>query len=787
MGSACDQHPRRRRARVGHPEAGPRPHPAAVGRGARARRRAASRGRAPAGPAARARRPRHGQDHDPRRGDGRAAAGTRPRCAPTRCSASPSAAEQQASGASASRPVSAAGSSPPSPRSTRSPTRSCGRRPTPRRSPSRCACCRAPSRRYACASSSRAPCPTAASPGPPTSPPRSARAVSPPRCAPSWPRRARLGLDPWDLEALAAHAGSVGPAWKAVGEFLGDYLDVLDAEGVTDYTEVVHRAGLLAHDPEVQAQLRSQYSVVLVDEFQDTDPAQVRLLQGLVGPSTSFVVVGDPDQSIYAFRGADIGGILGFRETFRASDGSGSPVIVLRRTRRFGPVLREAAARVLRTTSLAPLPATIVYDHRHPVCEAPAYGEGSLEVRTYDSEHAEAAHVADHLRRAHLEHGVPWSDMAVLVRSGRRSIPTLRRALLSAGVPVEVASDEVPLHDEPALAPLLTLLRVAVDLGQPQGPPDVGAVDDDTVHTLLLSPLGDADPADVRRLGGVLRRLARETDPDQRPAPSGELLRRLLVDLVADPATVLPVQQSATGRDARARHAQDRRRARRPAAARGARRDGAAGQRRGGALDGVVGRLERPRRVGMAAAPRAGGPARWRRRTSRRLRPRRGPRAVRRGRAGRGPLRRAPRRRQLPGRARLPGDPGRHARRARHPRARRPPAHRAPREGTAVAARRGARRAGRRVARPPSPWLAPAGRPSRAHRARRGRTARGAARGGASSLLRRLHAGAGVARRLGGALEPRRRPAALALPRRARSAGTTPWATWSAAPRGRSR
>ncbi|MFC6237509.1 ATP-dependent helicase [Longivirga aurantiaca] len=366
-----------------------------------------------------------------------------------------------------------------------------------------------------------------------------------------------LGLDPWDLEALAAHAGSVGPAWKAVGEFLGDYLDVLDAEGVTDYTEVVHRAGLLAHDPDVQARLRAQYSVVLVDEFQDTDPAQVRLLQGLVGPSTSFVVVGDPDQSIYAFRGADIGGILGFRETFRAPDGSDAPVIVLRRTRRFGPVLRAAAGRVLRTTSLAPLPATIVYDHRHPVSEAPAYGEGSLEVRTYDSEHAEAAHVADRLRREHLERGVPWSDMAVLVRSGRRSIPTLRRALLSAGVPVEVASDEVPLHDEPALAPLLTLLRVAVDLGQPQGPPDAGAVDDDTVHTLLLSPLGDADPADVRRLGGVLRRLAREEDPDQRPAPSGELLRRLLVDLVADPATVLPVQQSAAGRDARARHAQE--------------------------------------------------------------------------------------------------------------------------------------------------------------------------------------------------------------------------------------
>lgn len=366
-----------------------------------------------------------------------------------------------------------------------------------------------------------------------------------------------LGLDPWDLEALAANAGAVGPAWRAVGKFLGDYLDVLDAEGVTDYTEVVHRAALLAHDEQVQARLRSQYSVVLVDEFQDTDPAQVRLLQGLVGPATSFVAVGDPDQSIYAFRGADIGGILGFRETFPAPDGSAAPVVVLRRTRRFGPVLREAASRVLASTSLAPLPTALIQEHRTPECEAPAYGDGTLDVVTYDSEHAEVAHIADLLRRAHLDRGVPWSEMAVLVRSGRRSIPSLRRALLTAGVPVEVAADEVPLHDEPALAPLLTILRVAVDLGAPQGPPDVDAIDDDTVHTLLLSPLGDADPADVRRLGGALRRLAREADPDVRPAPSGTLVRRLLVDLVADPRTVLPISASSSGRDARARHAQD--------------------------------------------------------------------------------------------------------------------------------------------------------------------------------------------------------------------------------------
>ncbi|MFN8146147.1 MAG: ATP-dependent DNA helicase [Candidatus Nanopelagicales bacterium] len=358
--------------------------------------------------------------------------------------------------------------------------------------------------------------------------------------------RARaLGLDPWDLEALAPAAGDLGPAWYAVGQFLGEYLDVLDAEGVTDYTEVVHRAALLAHRDDVQPGLRARYRAVFVDEYQDTDPAQVRLLAGLVAPDAAFVVVGDPDQSIYGFRGADQSGILAFPDEFRAPDGSPAPVVALRTTRRFGQVLRDAATRIVRGTALHGLPRAVVDEHRSPRCAGSAYGDGVLDIATFDSEQAEAAHVADLLRRAHLEHDVPWSDMAVLVRSGRQSIPSLRRALQTAGVPVEVASDEVPLKAEPALAPLLLLLRVAED---------PAALDDEAVHDLLLSPLGDADPADLRRLGAVLRRQEREAEPGTRPSPSATLVRALLVDLAERPESVLPVEPR--GRDSRAAQAQ---------------------------------------------------------------------------------------------------------------------------------------------------------------------------------------------------------------------------------------
>jgi len=95
------------------------------------------------------------------------------------------------------------------------------------------------------------------------------------------------------------------------------------------------------------------------------------------------------------------------------------------------------------------------------------------------------------------------------------------------------------------------LLAAAVD----PRPDDPKALDDATVHDLLLSPLADADPADLRRLGRALRRVEREDDETVRPTPSATLLRRLVLELAADPKAVLPLSTSASGRDARARHA----------------------------------------------------------------------------------------------------------------------------------------------------------------------------------------------------------------------------------------
>ncbi|MDT0547166.1 ATP-dependent helicase, partial [Streptomyces lonegramiae] len=268
-------------------------------------------------------------------------------------------------------------------------------------------------------------------------------------------RSRELGLDPGALGDFAARQGR--PDWRAAAAFLAEYLDVLDAQGVLDYAELVHRAVLLAEGPGA-AELAARYDAVFVDEYQDTDVAQLRLLRALAGGGRTLVAFGDPDQSIYAFRGADVGGILEFPRSFPRRDGRPAPVEVLTTSRRSGAALLAATRLITHRMPLTRLPAAAVRAHREL---APARAGGRVEAYTYPTAGSELDNIADILRRAHLEDGVPWREMAVLVRAGGRSLPGVRRALTSAGVPVEVDGDDIPLRHEPAVAPLLTALRAA--------------------------------------------------------------------------------------------------------------------------------------------------------------------------------------------------------------------------------------------------------------------------------------------------------------------------------------
>ena len=245
------------------------------------------------------------------------------------------------------------------------------------------------------------------------------------------------GLDPVDLKTIET-SGAL--ELVAAARFMQQYQVILDDQAAIDYPELI-LVVLLAEQPEVRAALRARFGHVFVDEYQDTDPSQVRLLRALAGDGRDLVVVGDPDQSIYGFRGADVRGILEFPDDFRHADGRG-------RHRRAAchPFRPQPAGRVPRRR-LLPLRHRSHRRRHVPRLPQPAAGGERLRCRAGRGGHVRHRPGRDRargdlLRRAHLEDGVPWSEMAVLVRSGRATIPRLRRSLGAAGVPVEVAGDD---------------------------------------------------------------------------------------------------------------------------------------------------------------------------------------------------------------------------------------------------------------------------------------------------------------------------------------------------------
>ncbi|MEV4537256.1 ATP-dependent DNA helicase [Asanoa sp. NPDC049518] len=338
-------------------------------------------------------------------------------------------------------------------------------------------------------------------------------------------RAAERGIGPVELARLGERLGR--DDWPAAARFLREYVAVLALRDVTtrgsvayDAAELVRAAsGLLDDDPELLAAERARLAIVYVDELADTDPAQLDLLHRVAGGGLPLVAFADPDSSTFAFRGADPAGVTTFPHRFRTASGAVARTVTLRTDYRSSGPLFEATGRVARRLR-GPV------GHRRAL-PAPDAAPGRVEVRTFRSRTSEAAFLAHALREAHLLDGVPWSRMAVLMRSTTLQLPALQRALHSSGVPTVVHAEDLPLHQQPAVAPLLLLLRCALEPER---------LDEEAAVALLHSPLGGADPLAERRLRQGLRTLALAAG-DRRP--SGELL----VEALRDPAELAAVER----------------------------------------------------------------------------------------------------------------------------------------------------------------------------------------------------------------------------------------------------
>ncbi|MFU8851571.1 ATP-dependent helicase [Micromonospora sp. SL1-18] len=338
-------------------------------------------------------------------------------------------------------------------------------------------------------------------------------------------RAAERGVGPVELARLGEKLGRAD--WPAAARFLREYVAVLALRDVSnrgsiayDPAELVRAAtGMLRDDPELLAAERRRLAHVYVDELADTDPAQLDLLAVIAGGGKSLVAFADPDSSTYAFRGTDPAGVTTFPHRFRTSSGAPAAQVQLAMSYRAGPELLAATTRLARR-----LRGPAAHRRLRPLPDAPP---STVEVRTFRSATSESAWLAHALREAHLLDGVPWSRMAVLVRSAGRQLPSLRRALHTAGVPTVVHGEDLPLHLQPGVAPLLLLLRCALE-------PD--RLDEEAAVALLHSPLGGADPLAERRLRQGLRARALAAG-DRRP--SGELI----VEALRDPAELAAIER----------------------------------------------------------------------------------------------------------------------------------------------------------------------------------------------------------------------------------------------------
>ncbi|MFI5261038.1 MAG: ATP-dependent helicase [Candidatus Limnocylindrales bacterium] len=300
-----------------------------------------------------------------------------------------------------------------------------------------------------------------------------------------------LERDGWRarLEAAEHHA--------RLARAYATYQRLLTEAAAIDFGDQVGLAvRLLEEQASVRRALRARYRHVLVDEFQDTNPAQLRLLELLVGPSGNLTAVGDDDQAIYGFRGA-VRGVA--RDPVAAWPGAAA--IRLRRNYRSRRTILSAAARLIaHNVEGAPAGAGAggLVAHRrarpHPVI---CHGFPTAE--------AEATWIASALSQR-ATGGRPLRGMAVLVRSNRDGRPILR-ALDAAGLASRFSGDG-GLLSRPEVRELLGFLRTVAD----------------PTSTLDLYALATAEPY---RLGGtdltVLLEMAR-----RRHRPLWEVFEELL-------------------------------------------------------------------------------------------------------------------------------------------------------------------------------------------------------------------------------------------------------------------
>jgi superfamily I DNA/RNA helicase/RecB family exonuclease len=232
--------------------------------------------------------------------------------------------------------------------------------------------------------------------------------------------------------------------WKGLPQFLQTYTAELRSTDRIDYGTLISTAVSLLESPELPA-IQSGY--VLVDEYQDTTTAQVRLLLALQGRGSHIAAAADPYQSIYSFRGATVENVAAFGSDFGSTE---EPATRLLLTTSFRTPQTILTAAVEVTTGDLPGATGAV---------TPAPGQGVVEAYLFDQQVEEAEWISAEAQRLHLTERTPYSQIGVFVRSKRRFLADMSRALERRHIPHDLPGSR--LTDQPAVRFLLDLAVAA--------------------------------------------------------------------------------------------------------------------------------------------------------------------------------------------------------------------------------------------------------------------------------------------------------------------------------------
>ncbi|MCR4841943.1 MAG: ATP-dependent helicase [Eubacterium sp.] len=246
------------------------------------------------------------------------------------------------------------------------------------------------------------------------------------------------GISPEDVQCASLEEGQFPLVYRCLSE-------KMRAEKRLDFDDMQSLCyDYLSKDPKTLKMWRDRFRYILVDEFQDINPLQYRLVNLLSAPADNLFVVGDDDQSIYGFRGSDPGIMLGFEE-----DHPGTRRILLDTNYR-------CASSVVRT-SLSLIKFNTQRFEKEIVINSS--DEGEVRVSRFDTTAQEAEGIAAEVIKHHGE-GVPFRDMAVLFRTNSRG-EGLYREFVKRGIPCAFGGRKENPYEHPVARDIFAYFELA--------------------------------------------------------------------------------------------------------------------------------------------------------------------------------------------------------------------------------------------------------------------------------------------------------------------------------------